>query len=53
MSCFSPQDLQSRLTRQEEVTAQLRDESGNLNHDIDQLITVISVARSTGRWEVQ
>ena len=46
------QDLQSRLTRQEEITAQLRDENSNLNHDIDQLINVISVARSSGRWEV-
>ena len=51
LSCF-PQDLQTRLTRQEEITAQLRDENSNLNHDIDQLISVISVARSSGHWEV-
>lgn len=45
--------MQDRLGRQEESLSRLRDENSNLNHDINQLISVISTARTTGRWEVR
>ena len=47
------QEMQDRLGRQEESLSRLRDENSNLNHDISQLISVISTARTTGRWEVR
>ena len=46
------QDLQVRLDRQEESSNKLRNENGNLNHDLNQLINVISTARTTGNWNV-
>lgn len=46
------EDLQVRLDRQEETVTRLRSENSNLNHDLDQLINVISTARTTGKWEV-
>jgi len=46
------EDFQVRLSRQEENITRLRGENSNLNHDLDQLINVISTARTTGKWEV-
>lgn len=46
------EDLQVRVSRQEENISRLRGDNANLNHDLDQLITVISTARTTGKWDV-
>ena len=46
------QDLQVRLDRQEETSNQLRTDNSNLNHDLNQLVSVISTARTTGTWSV-
>ena len=47
------EDLQVRVDRQEENLSRVRNENSNLNHDLNQLINVISSARTTGRWEVR
>ena len=41
-----------RLDRQEETSNKLRNENSNLNHDLNQLVNVISTARTTGTWSV-
>ncbi|KAK0062771.1 myosin-9-like isoform X1 [Biomphalaria pfeifferi] len=46
------EDLQTKLARQEEQTAQVRAQNSNLNYDIDQLIDVVRAARMTGTWEI-
>lgn len=46
------EDLQVRVSRQEENITRLRGENSNLNHDLDQLINVVSTARTTGKWDV-
>ncbi|CAG5136165.1 unnamed protein product, partial [Candidula unifasciata] len=46
------EDVQARLTQQEETTAKLREQNSNLNYDINQLISVMEMARSSGKWEV-
>ncbi|GFR71886.1 Golgin subfamily B member 1-like [Elysia marginata] len=47
------EDLKSRLSRQEELVSQFREQNSNLNHDVDQLISVVQTARISGRWEIE
>lgn len=44
---------QSQLDWLEENITQLRTDNCNLNHDLNQLLVVISSARTTGKWEIE
>lgn len=45
--------MQEHLSSMKAENNFLRDQNGNLNHDIQALLHVIHHARSTGHWEVE
>ena len=46
------EELQTRVSSQSETMGQLKEQTTNLNHDVDMLIGVVRTARASGRWEV-
>ena len=46
------EELQCRVSRQDEVISNLKETSANLTHDVDQIVSVVRTARATGRWDI-
>ena len=45
-------DVEERLERSERQSAQMREDLANYKHDTNTLISLISTARTHGRWDV-
>jgi adenylosuccinate lyase len=46
------QEYEDKLEKYDEDYGVIQEENANIRHDVNALITVISCARATGRWEV-